>query len=100
MLNLKIEADKVSPTIREVLTQWRRVHVSRFPVDAVSHHDAVDAVKFVDTRFPTDTWRKDRILGYLTVDGRDEKGRLIYKLYSRLIQNEKYNQHNLSLIHI
>jgi hypothetical protein len=93
MLNLKLN-ENVSPTIKELLTQWRRVHVSRFPVDAVSHDHNVDSVKFVDSRFPTDTWRKDRILGYLTIDGRDDKGRLIYKLHSRLITNEKYNAQN------
>lgn len=94
MLNLKVTDDRVSPTIKDVLTQWRRVHVSRFPVDAIAHDQQVDAVKFVDTRFPTDTWRKDRILGYLAVDGRDDKNRLVYKLYSRLIENEKYNSQN------
>lgn len=94
MLNLKLNDEHTSPTIKELLTQWRRVHVSRFPVEAVSHDLRPDTVKFVDSRFPTDAWRKDRIIGYLSVSGRDAKGRLIYMVHSRLIQNDKFNPQN------
>lgn len=90
MLTLDIR-DDLHPIIKQLLTDFRRVQVSRFPIMVEQRSHSGDAVKFVDSRFPTDTWRKDRVLAILQVDGVDAKMRPIIRLYSRLIENEKYN---------
>jgi hypothetical protein len=90
MLTLNIR-DDLHPIIKQLLTDYRRVHVSRFPIIVEQHPQGNDTVKFIDSRFPTDTWRKDRVLGILQVTGRDDKGRPTLNLYSRLIENAKYN---------
>lgn len=94
MLNLNLR-DSIHPLLKQLLADFRRVQVSRFPIEVVQHqNDDTHAVKFVDSRFPTDSWRKDRILAYLSVDGYDAKLRPKFKLHSRLIENEKYSDQN------
>ena len=93
MLNIEIR-DDLHPTIKQLLVDFRRVQVSRFPINVVSNPSDAGAVKFVDSRFPTDTWRKDRMLAWLGINDHDDKGRPILTLYSRLIKNEKYSEHN------
>ena len=94
MLNLNLR-DTIHPLLKQLLTDFRRVQVSRFPVDVVQHSDDdTHAVKFVDSRYPSDSWRKDRILAYLSITGNDAKLRPKLTLYSRLIENEKYSQEN------
>jgi len=90
MLTLNIR-DDLHPIIKQLLTDFRRVQVSRFPIIVEQHPQGNDSVKFIDSRFPTDTWRIDRLLAKLTVDSMDDKGRSILKLYSRLIENAKYS---------
>ena len=93
MLNLKLDnGGPVSDVVKDVLKQWRRVHVSQFPVE-VEAHPTRPCVRFVDSRFPTDSWRTERLLGFLDIRT-DVKGRPLYKLHSRLIENEKYNASN------
>jgi hypothetical protein len=93
MLNLKLDnGGPVSDVVKDVLKQWRRVHVSQFPIE-VEAHPTRPCVRFVDSRFPTDSWRRERLLGFLDIST-DAKGRPMYKLYSNLIENEKYNCHN------
>ena len=93
MLNIEIR-DDLHATLKQLLVDFRRVQVSRFPIIVKSNdHDAM--VKFVDSRFPTDTWRRDRVLGMLSVENkRDAKGRDVITLYSRLIKNDRYAEHN------
>ena len=94
MLNLNLR-DSIHPVLKQLLTDFRRVQVSRFPIEVTQHHnDDSHAVRFVDSRFPTDSWRKDRILAYLSIDGYDAKLRPKLKLYSRRIENEKYSSQN------
>lgn len=94
MLNLNLR-DSIHPVLKQLLTDFRRVQVSRFPIEVTQHHnDDSHAVRFVDSRFPTDSWRKDRILAYLSIDGYDAKLRPKMKLHSRLIENDKYSSHN------
>lgn len=94
MLNLNVR-DTLHPLFKQLLTDFRRVQVSRYPIEVVQHNDDdVNAVKFVDSRFPSDSWRKDRILAYLSIAGYDAKHRPKLMLYSRLINNEKYSQQN------
>lgn len=93
MLTLNIR-DDLHPIIKQLLTDYRRVQVSRFPIIVEQHEQSNDTVKFVDSRFPTDTWRNDRVLAKLSVEGMDDKGRSVLKLYSRLIENAKYSEHS------
>jgi hypothetical protein len=86
--------DDLHPTIKQLLVDFRRVQVSRFPIIVESNNADEKVVKFVDSRFPTDTWRKDRMLAWLGINDHDDKGRPILTLYSRLIKNEKYSTHN------
>lgn len=94
MLNLNLR-EGIHPVLKQLLADFRRVQVSRFPIDVVQHgNDDTQAVKFVDSRFPSDTWRRDRILAYLSIDGYDAKNRPKLKLHSRLVNNEKYSSQN------
>lgn len=93
MLNINITHD-LKPEVRTVLTEFRRVQVSRFPINVEGDEDASHRIKFVDSRFPSKGWRREYNLAILDFYERDDKGRTIYKLTSRLIQNEKYAAHN------
>lgn len=93
MLNINITHD-LKPEIRTLLTEFRRVQVSRFPVNVEGNEDAGHRIKFVDSRFPSKSWRRDTNIAILEFFQKDDKGRIIYKLTSRLIQNEKYAPHN------
>lgn len=94
MLNLNVR-DTLHPLLKQLLTDFRRVQVSRFPIEVVQHSDDdVHAVRFTDSRFPNDAWRKDRILAYLSIVAHDSKNRPKLMLYSRLISNDKYSNTN------
>lgn len=88
MLVLK-NTEKLNPTFQQLLADFRRTHVSRFPVEVIVRHD--DYISFVDSRFPVpyeQSANVDRILGSVYMS--DSK--LVVE--SRLIQNEKYSTHN------
>lgn len=94
MLNLNLR-DTIHPLLKQLLIDFRRVQVSRYPIDVTQHSDdAVEAVKFVDSRFPSDTWRRDRILAHLSIAGKDAKLRPRLRLYSTNSANDKYNANN------
>ena len=59
MLNIEIR-DDLHPTIKQLLVDFRRAQVSRFPINVTSHTADAASVKFVDSRFPTDTWQIGR----------------------------------------
>lgn len=93
MLNVNLSAD--TPTeVRDAIVELRRKHVSRFPIDVVSEDGRASVVRFVDTRFPTTQTNAHKCLAILDCSEWDEKMRRIYKLRSRLIQNQKYASHN------
>jgi len=94
MLNLNVR-DNLHPLLKQLLTDFRRVQVSRYPIEVVQHSDDdVHAVRFVGSRFPSDSWSRSRILAYLSIAGNDAKLRPKLMLYSRLIHNEKYSNTN------
>ena len=91
MLNMNVR-DNLHPLLKQLLTDFRRVQVSRYPIEVTQHNDDdVHAVKFVDSRFPTDSWRRERVLAYMATQGVDDKGRPKLTLYGRLIENAKYS---------
>ncbi len=94
MLNLKLQRTDTFPAIKTMLTEFRRVQVSRFPIDVEDSATSPSKVRFVDSRFPSNSWRRESCLAMLEMNDYDDKGRPIYKLTSRLIANEKYAAHN------
>lgn len=98
MLTLDIR-DDIHPTIKQLLTDYRRVQISRFPVIVRQPPQNTEKVVFIDSRFPTNTFRRDvfGVIAQLGFDGTtDRKGRLAIGLYSRLITNQKYSRQNVN----
>ena len=93
MLNLQFK-ENTCDEIKSLLTDFRRVQVSRFPIDVKATDNDNNRIAFVDSRFPTNTVHYKRNLAVLETNTVDDKGRKIYVLRSRLIKNEKYAQHN------
>lgn len=94
MLSFKFETEP-HPSIKNLVTEFRRVQVSRFPIDVVVREDIPHFAYFVDSRFPVRAYYKNNVLGYLRIEGSaDESGRWKMQLYSRLINNEKYKIQN------
>lgn len=98
MLNIKNFEEIKDDNIKDLLAKLRPLHISRFPIDVEVGSDGYK-IKFMDSRFPHDHWRyKDSALeasvGYLWREGYDKNGEPVYKLYSRLIQNNRYSTYN------
>ena len=93
MLNLQFK-ENTCDEIKSLLTDFRRVQVSRFPIDVKATDNDNNRIAFVDSRFPTNTVHYKRNLAVLETNTVHDKGRKIYVLRSRLIKNEKYAQHN------
>jgi len=93
MLNLMLSPDTCEE-IKTLLTDFRRVQVSRFPIDVKTSQADANTLVFMDSRFPIDVVHWKRNLAVLRLNGRDDKGRRIFILHSRLIENEKYSEHN------
>ena len=98
MLNIK-DIDEVKDNkLKELLVELRRSHVSRFPIDVVVGGDGL-GLKFMDSRFPNQHWRyKDngvtQSVAFVWRDRQDKNGEDVYKIYSRLIQNNRFNTYN------
>ena len=92
MLNIK-NMDDVHPLFKPLLVEFRRVQVSRFPIN-VDANEHTSAVRFVDSRFPNAGWRHYNMLASLTVKGFDAKGKPVIEMLGRLINNEKFATHS------
>ena len=93
MLNLNNMEALTHVELEQLLTDFRRVQVSRFPID-VQINQAGQMVAFVDSRFPVDafSFNRNKVLGMLYFDGYDKKsGKKMFTVESRLIQNDKYS---------
>jgi len=73
----------------DLLKEFRRVQVSRFPIDVVYKPNS-NALAFVDSRFPTESTSFHKIAGILSWRTNDE-GKNVYEITSRLIENSKFN---------
>jgi hypothetical protein len=93
MLNLQFK-EHTSDEIKSLLTDFRRVQVSRFPINVEATANDHNKIGFVDSRFPVNAVHYKKNLAVLETNGLDDKGRRVYILRSRLIKNEKYAQHN------
>jgi hypothetical protein len=91
MLDIKnLEQVKVAQ-MQDLITEFRRYQVSRFPIEVIPN-DAGYAVGFIDSRFPTDRWTATNMLAMLYVKDDGENPTLTIE--SRLIENDKYAQYN------
>jgi len=83
-------------TLRDMLVQFRKVQVSRYPIET---HMGINnnMIGFVDSRFPTDRYSKDTMLAMVWTDAVDSRsGNQVtqYVIESRLVNNDKYSRHN------
>jgi len=93
MLNLQFK-ENTCDEIKSLLTDFRRVQVSRFPINVEATANDHNKIGFVDSRFPVNLVHYKQNLAVLETNGLDDKGRRVYILRSRLIKNEKYSEHN------
>jgi len=89
MLVIKDEVD--FPQFKHLINEFRRVQVSRFPIDVVVEKSGM-LIGFVDSRFPTDRFNVSNMLAMLYVENAEEKPTITIE--SRLINNEKFACHN------
>jgi hypothetical protein len=92
MLNI-IQTNPLPTIIQGLVTEFRRVQVSRFPID-VEASAGSSQVRFVDSRFAKDSWRMEKVLAILHMNGFDKNGKPAIKMMSKRIANEKYSTHN------
>jgi len=87
MLNIG-NVDGMSEAMKKMLAEFRRVQVSRFPIDVVC---TGLALHFIDSRFPTNKFNYRNVSASLREE-RDEKHNITYTITSRLITNEKFRR--------
>ena len=80
------------PQFKHLVNEFRRVQVSRFPIEVVAINDG-NTIGFVDSRFPTDRFNVSNMLAMLYVESNTEEKPTI-TIESRLINNEKFARHN------
>lgn len=90
---LVLNNDEITvPQIKHLINEFRRVQVSRFPIEVVVQNGG-NLVGFVDSRFPTDRFNVANMLAMLYVKD-EHDGKTTLTIESRLINNEKYAMHN------
>jgi len=91
MLNLNNMEALIHVELEQLLTDFRRVQVSRFPIDVMVNTTG-QTIAFNDSRYPTDAFHKSKCLALLYFDGHDKKtSKKIFTVESRLIQNDRYS---------
>ena len=81
----------VEPRIKQLVADFRKTQVSRFPIDVYPMGDG-EGVRFVDSRFPTNKINKDHVLAMLYT--KNVVGGTTLVIESRLISNDKYASYN------
>ena len=92
MLNI-INPEEMSPIFTQLIADFRRTQVSRFPI-TVTARNFGSLIVFEDSRFPAKNTKVHNIVGTLRDCGLDKNSKQTYEVRSRLINNEKYAQHN------
>lgn len=83
--------------LKDMLVQFRKVQVSRYPLELYKMSTSRDMLGFIDSRFPTDRMHREFMAAMIWVDHVDSRnGNQVtqYVIESRLIRNEKYASHN------
>ena len=86
-----------SDVLKDMLVQFRKVQVSRYPIELYKMSTSRDMLGFIDSRFPTDRMHRDSMVAMVWVDTavtRKNEQVTEYVIESRLIRNEKYASHN------
>ena len=90
------DLDKIgNDTLKDVVMQFRKAQVSRYPIETLIDRD--NMIGFVDSRFPTTRYTKDDMLAMVWVDQTTSRNGVQvaqYVVESRLIRNDKYSSHN------
>lgn len=92
MLNI-INPEEMNPIFTQLIADFRRTQVSRFPINVTARNYG-SLIVFEDSRFPAKNTKVDNIVGTLRDAGLDKNSKQTYEVRSRLINNEKYAQHN------
>lgn len=93
MLNIT-NPEEIKPIFTQLIADFRRTQVSRFPINVSARMADGSLIVFEDSRFPSRTTRVENIVGTLRDAGLDKNNKQLYEVRSRLINNEKYAQHN------
>jgi hypothetical protein len=92
MLNI-INPEEINPIFTQLIADFRRTQVSRFPITVTARNDGA-LVVFEDNRFPAKNTKVENVVGTLRDAGLDKNNKQLYEVRSRLISNEKYAVHN------
>jgi len=92
MLNI-INPEEINPIFTQLIADFRRTQVSRFPINVTARNYG-SLIVFEDSRFPAKNTKVDNIVGTLRDAGQDKNLKQMYEVRSRLINNEKYAEHN------
>jgi hypothetical protein len=90
MLELQID-EMVNEEIKQVITEFRRTQVSKYPI--IAKYNGGQVVGFIDSRFPTDRYSQQNMACILWW-GYNKQEKLEVTIESRLINNDKYSRHN------
>jgi hypothetical protein len=88
------------PVMVTMLKDFQRTHSSKYKVIAHVHADEgyENTVLFIDSRKPFTVGdqlpRIRDMLGYIEQGGKNDHGKMTYKITSRLIENEKFRSHS------
>lgn len=86
-----------SNVLKDILVQFRKVQVSRYPIELYKMSTSRDMLGFIDSRFPTDRMHRDSMVAMMWTDEVDDRNGnpvVQYCIESRLIRNDKYASHN------
>lgn len=92
MLNIT-NPEEVKPIFTQLLADFRRTQVSRFPINVTARNYG-SLIVFEDSRFPAKNTNVENVVGTLRDAGLDKNNKQLYEVRSRLISNEKYAVHN------
>lgn len=90
------------PVMVTMLKDFQRTHNSKYKIIAHVHGDEgyENTVVFIDSRKPFNFVTGDSLprlrdmLGYIEQGGKNDHGKMTYKITSRLIENEKFRSHS------
>lgn len=91
MLNVNIPDlhEDTRPALKQLLVDFRRVQVSRFPIEVKQNPVAPNTIFFYDSRFMKESFDSNAVITRMDVYTND-KGRETFRIRGRLISNDKY----------
>ena len=102
MLEIRNIEKLKDPVMTSLLKDFQRTFGSKYKVIAHVHGDEgyENTVVFIDSRKPFNFVTGDSLprlrdmLGYIEQGGKNDHGKMAYKITSRLIENEKFKSHS------